>query len=234
MTLYLVVLAHRFGLPVRPAIGLSRLRAMWRYAAGTYLATAIIMVPNLLMPVLVAQRVDPAHAAYYYIASLVASVLGFVPQAVSRSLFAELAAEPAPDPETARAHLLRVLRLTVVGQLPILALLLLCGRPVLGLFSPVYADAYPLLVLLALTGVASSVSFVGSTLLLADGRLRLLCQLSAVSCAVALLGAYLLGGRGLVWVGWSLLAAEGVLAVGYLRVIAGRLRAPRREVTPCG
>jgi O-antigen/teichoic acid export membrane protein len=168
----------------------------------------------------VAHRVDPAHAAYYYIASLLSGVLAFVPQATTRSLFAEA----AHDPGRLREHLARVLQVTAALQVPLLGVLLAAGREVLRLFGPVYQQAYPLLALLALSAALSSVGFVGSTLLLISGRLRLLCQLSAAASAVCLLGAYLLAGRGLVWVGGSVLVAEAVLAIVYTGVIAVALR----------
>jgi O-antigen/teichoic acid export membrane protein len=220
LLLYLLVLRHSFGLRLRLRVSTDRLRAMWRFSAGTYAATMILTMPTLLMPVLVAHRVDPAHAAYYYIASLLSGVLAFVPQATTRSLFAEA----AHDPGRLREHLARVLQVTAALQVPLLAVLLAAGREVLGLFGPVYRQAYPLLALLALSAALSSVGFVGSTLLLISGRLRLLCQLSAAASAVCLLGAYLLAGRGLAWVGGSVLAAEAVLATVYTGVIAVALR----------
>jgi O-antigen/teichoic acid export membrane protein len=220
LPLYVATLRGRFGLPARLTLATDRLRAMWRYSAGNYLATAILMMPTLLMPVLVAQRVDAGHAALYYIASLVASVLAFVPQATCRSFFAEV----THDGKRLHVLLPRVLAVTFGLQVPLLVVMGVAGRPVLRLFGPVYAEAYPLLLVLALVSALSSVGFVGSTLLLISGRVRLLCQLSAVACTISLLGAYLLAGRGLIWVGGALLAGELVLAVAYAAVIGTALR----------
>ncbi|MDT4987529.1 MAG: hypothetical protein QOI74_1623 [Micromonosporaceae bacterium] len=220
LPLYLLLLGGPLGLPPRLTLAGDRLRAMWRYSAGNYLATSILMMPSLLMPVLVAQRVDPGHAALYYISSLIASVLVFVPQATCRSFFAEI----AHDPRRLRADLPMLLTLTIGLQLPLLAAISIAGRPVLALFGAAYVRAYPLLVVLALTSALSSVGFVGSTLLLISGRVRPLCQLSAAACAVSLLGGYLLADRGLIWIGGSTLAGEVILAAGYSVVIAATLR----------
>ncbi len=224
LPLYVLTLRSRFGLPPRLTLATDRLRVMWRYSAGNYVATAILLMPSLLMPVLVAQRVDAGHAALYYIASLIASVLSFVPQATCRSFFAEVAHDGRRLPEL----LPRVLGVTLGLQVPLLAGIAVAGRPVLRLFGPVYTQAYPLLLVLALTSALSSVGFVGSTLLLISGRVRLLCQLSATACAISLLGAYLLAGRGLIWIGGSVLAGEAVLAAGYCAVIGAALRAVHR------
>ncbi|MET0492643.1 MAG: glycosyltransferase [Actinoplanes sp.] len=215
-----VTAARRLGLGAKLALGVERLRAMWRYSAANYMATAILMTPSLLMPVMVAQRVGPREAAEYYIASLLASVLVFVPQATARSFFAEV----SHDGNRLREHLRRVVVVTMALQLPVLALLVLAGRPLLRVFGDDYVNAYPLLVLLALTSALSAVGFIGSTLLLATGRTRLLCQLSAAAYAVSLTGAYLLAGEGLVWIGAALLGGEILLAAGYLRVIVRALR----------
>jgi O-antigen/teichoic acid export membrane protein len=221
LVLYLVVLARSFALPPRLRVSAARLRAMWRYSAGNYLATVVLMMPMLLMPMLVAHRAGAVQAAYYYIASLIAAVQVFVPQATARSFFAEV----TDDPGGLRRLLLRTLGLTAALQLPLLLALVGLGRPLLGLFGAEYQPAYPLLVLLTLTQALSSVGFIGSTLLLLSGRLRLLVQLSVGGCAVSLAGAYLLADRGLVWVGWSLLAGEAILAAGYLHIITAAMRA---------
>jgi O-antigen/teichoic acid export membrane protein len=233
LPLYFVVLRRSFGLRSRLAVSTERVRAMWRYSAGNYLATAILTMPTLLMPAVVAHRLQPAAAAYYYIASLIAGVLLFVPQATARSFFAEV----THDPGRLREHLRRVLRLTAAVQVPLAILLVALGRLVLRLFGPDYVQAYGLLVLLVLTLALSSVGFLGSTLLLATGRIRLLCLLSVVACAFSLGGAYLLMPRGLVWSGWSLLAGEAVLTTGYGYLIArtlGRGAAPAADGRPVG
>jgi O-antigen/teichoic acid export membrane protein len=220
LPLYVSALRDPVGLSPRLTLATDRLRAMWRYSAGNYLATSILMMPSLLMPVLVAQRVDPRHAAFYYIASLIASVLVFVPQATCRSFFAEVAHDAGRLPEA----LPRLIAATLGLQLPLLAVIVVAGRQLLSLFGAVYAQAYPLLLVLALTTALSSVGFVGSTLLLISGRVRPLCLLSALACAVSLLGAYLLAGRGLIWIGGCVLAGEVILAAGYGVVIRAALR----------
>jgi LmbE family N-acetylglucosaminyl deacetylase/O-antigen/teichoic acid export membrane protein len=221
LLLYLVVLERRFGLPSRPRIDRVRLGEMWRYSAGNYLATAILMTPTLIMPVLIAQRVDAEHAAYFYIASLLASVLVFVPQAAARSFFADAAAQHGAG---LRASLARVIRIVAIAEVPALLALIALGHVGLGLFGPSYTAAYPVLVLLGVTSALTSVGYVGSTVLMIAGRLRLLCGLSAVAGTTSVAGAYLFVGHGLVWAGWSLLTGELILAGSYVVVIRSVLR----------
>ncbi|MFC7527332.1 glycosyltransferase [Actinoplanes sp. GCM10030250] len=227
LPVYLISLC-RMGLAPRFAASRSRLREMWRYAAGNYVATAILITPGLLMPVLVAARLGPVSAAHYYIASLVANVLLFVPQALGRSLFAEL----AHDPAGARQHVKRVLRLSAVTQVPMLAVMVLLGRPLLGLFGGPYTEGYPLLILVASAAALSSVGYVGSTLLLATGQIRLLCLLSVGAYSTCVVAALMLAGRGVNAIGAALLAGEVLLALGYLPILARALRDPANTPKP--
>jgi O-antigen/teichoic acid export membrane protein len=224
LVVYLVALRRVIGRPARLRMRRDRLAAMWRYSAWNYLATIILMLPALLMPILVTERVDPASAGLYYVASLLAGTLAFVPQATSRSFFAEAERDRAGM----RASLGRVVRLTLAVEVPLLLALLLCGRFGLSLFGAAYTAAYPLLVILAITQALTSIGYVGSTVLMVLGRLRLLCLLSAAASAAALLGAYLLLGRGLIWAGWSLLIGEVILAAIYLLLIRSVLDAQAR------
>lgn len=221
LVVYLLALRRVLGRPVRLRLRRDRLVAMWRYSAWNYLATVILMLPALLMPILVIEWVDPVSAGYYYVASLLAGTLAFVPQATSRSFFAEA----ERDRSRMRASLGRVVRLTVAVETPLLLALLLGGRFGLSLFGTEYTAAYPLLAVLTVTQALTSVGYVGSTVLMVLGRLRLLCALSAAASAAALLGAYLLVGRGLIWAGWSLLIGEVILAAIYLLLIRSVLDA---------
>ncbi|MGW4945530.1 lipopolysaccharide biosynthesis protein [Actinoplanes sp. NPDC004185] len=225
LVVYLFALRRVLGLPSRLRLRRDRLAAMWRYSAWNYLATVILMLPALLMPILVAEQAGPAAAAYYYVAALLAGTLAFVPQATSRSFFAEA----ERDRTRMRTSLGRVVRLTLAVELPMLLGLLLGGHFALSLFGRQYAAAYPLLVVLAVTQALTSVGYVGSTVLMVLGRLRLLCALSAAASAAALLGAYLLVGRGLIWAGWSLLIGEVILAAIYLLLIRSVLAASARS-----
>lgn len=214
----LVVLSRTYRL--RAAGSGQRLRAMWGYSIGTYLSTIILMLPTLLMPALVTQRTGAEQAAQFYIASLVAGVLLFVPQATGRGLFAEAQA----DGGRVGAHLPRVLRVITLTQVPLLVLLIAAGWPLLRVFGEVYADAYPVLVLLAVANALNSVGFVGSTLLLVSGRTRLLCALSGAAYAISVIGGYVVAPHGLLWIAGALVAGEVVLATGYAWVIRTALR----------
>lgn len=216
LLVYLVVLQRELGLKTRLRLDRARIATMWRYSAGNYVATVLLLLPPLVMPNLVTSTLGPEQAAYYYIASLIAGVLTFVPQATARSFFAQASVDPAG----LHGSLRRVLLLTAGAQVPALLVIIAAGPFVLALFGPAYAHAYPLLVVLSVGAALASVGFVGNTLMLIAGRLRMMCALTGAAALVIVGGAYAFGDRGLLWIGGCLLAGELLLCVTYTPVIA--------------
>ena len=215
LVIYLVVLQRELGLRTRLRLDTARIAMMWRYSAGNYVATVLLLLPPLVMPNLVTHSLGPEQAAYYYIASLVAGVLTFVPQATARSLFAQASVDPAG----LHGSLRRVVLLTAGAQAPALLAIIAAGPFVLGLFGPAYAQAYPLLVVLSVGAALASVGFVGNTLMLITGRLRMMCVLTGAAAVVIVGGASAFGDRGLMWIGGSLFAGELLLCLTYTPVI---------------
>ena len=219
---YVVVLRRRFGIRTRLRWSRARLAVMWRFSAATYLAVMLSSLPMLVMPVLVSQRLDPARAAYFFVAFMLSAVVAVVPQATTRSLFAEGAAD--------RAGLARSLRRALLGtaaaQLPLMAVVLAGGDLVLGAFGPGYPSAYPLLALLCLATVFGATNQIGTTVLALSGRLRSLCALSAVFCTVVIGASWVGLSHGLTFVGVAWLAGEGACASMYIPIILRALRRP--------
>ena len=222
-----VILSRRLGLRLRPRVDRSRLQAMWRFSAGNYAALTISGMPIFLLPVLVSNGLGPARAALWFLAALISGMLTSIPQATTQSFYAEITAEPG----AVRSHLVKVLRLTLLYEIPGLAALLIVGWPLLALFGGHYTDAYPVLVLLSLAGAVASVGYVGRTILLAAGRLRLLTGYSATFCVLVLAFCWAAEPGGLVAVAGAWLLAEVLTSLLYARVVlrclaGGRLPCP--------
>jgi O-antigen/teichoic acid export membrane protein len=223
-----VVALHRnLGLGLQPRVDRERLRSMWRFSAGNYVALTISGIPVFLLPVIVANGLGPAQAALWFIAALISGLLTSIPQATTQSFYAELAA----DPDVTREHLLKVLRLTVLYEVPGLVALLLVGWPILALFGGSYTDAYPVLALLSAAGAVASAGYVGRTLLLAAGRLRLLTAYSTVFCVLVFVSCGLVLSHGIVAVAVAWLVAEVLTSLLYVDVIRRTLRDGRLPVT---
>ena len=83
---------------------------------------------------------------------------------------------------------------------------------------------------LLISAALATVGFLGNALMLIVGRLAVMCAVTGVAAVVAVGGAYVFAGRGLLWIGGSLLAGELVLCTVYLPLIASISRPARKVI----
>ena len=219
---------------MRARISGARLRSMWRFSAGNYVALTVSGLPVFVLPILVANTLGTAEAALWFMAALISGLLTSIPQATTQSFYAELTAHP----ESTREQLIKVLRVTVMYDAVGLAGLLALGWPALALFGGSYTDAYPTLALLSVAGAVASIGYVGRTLLLASGRLRVLTAYSTVFCVLVLACTALALSHGIVAAGVAWLVGESLASLPYVNLIRVALRegslpseGPRSSVT---
>ncbi|WP_327066252.1 polysaccharide pyruvyl transferase family protein [Kitasatospora sp. NBC_01302] len=218
-------LRRRIGL--RPALrgGGTRLREQLGFSAGSYLSSLLNLLPLLVLPLLVLQRLGTAAAAYYFVAFQVANLANAVSFAVCESMFAEISADESRFGPVLR----RSVRLIALVQLPGAVLLAAGSGLLLRLFGGAYpARAQSLLVVLAVGTTAVALNTVGSFVLKLVRRMAPLIWSNVVYAVVTIGLAALWAGRGLVWFGcaWGL----GNLASGLYAVLAlYRTRLPGRR-----
>jgi O-antigen/teichoic acid export membrane protein len=217
------------GVRLTPTFEVATFRRMWRFSGGSFLAMSMSNAPSLALPLVVGIGLGARSAAVWYIAVLISGALAAVPQATAQSFFAVLVDEPGQ----AREHLAKTVRLTLAYQLIGLAGMVLLGRWVLHLFGGVYETGYGVLMLLSVASVIGSMGFVGRTLLLAAGRIRVLTGCCAVLLVSVMSGAIVGLRFGLVAIGVAWLAGEIVTAVVYAVVALRELRSwPAAAVDP--
>ncbi|MEV7596903.1 polysaccharide pyruvyl transferase family protein [Kitasatospora sp. NPDC089797] len=208
-------LRRRIGL--RPTVlgGGTRLREHLGFSAGSYLSSLLNLVPLLVLPLLVLQRLGAEAAAYYFVAFQIANLANAVPFAVCESMFAEVSADESRLVPVLR----RSARLIVLLQLPAAVALAAGSGLLLRLFGGSYpARAQGLLVVLAVGTGAVALNTVGSFALKLVRRMAPLVWSNVVYAVVTVGLAAAWAGRGLIWFGyaWGL----GNLASGLIAVLA--------------
>lgn len=127
------------------------------YSLGNYVAGALNFVPSAVLPLLIAQFLSSAAAAYFYIAMMIANLLYAIPMTVTQSLFAE-----GSHNETGlHTHVKKAARLLALGLVPSILLLVISAPFLLALFGKTYADNGALfLQLLAIAAVPIGINYV--------------------------------------------------------------------------
>lgn len=202
----LLVLVCKYG--YRPRLtGFGRqIWSMRESLTGNYVISVGDQVTLYAIPVLVALRVSPEAAGWFYVAWKIGGFYAVFASAVGTSTFAEGSHRP---------H--RVLPLALAGMkmiLPFIALgavvTIIAGRLVLNVFGPGYADhAYTLLVLLSLAAFPDAVVTIYRGVLRVHKRYRTAAAMCwAISVARLALTALALSRWGIAGAGWAWLATQ--------------------------
>lgn len=189
---------------------------LWRVSWFTNITYTLETGTRQGVLLLVGLATGAVGAGQYRVASQLSQALARVSEMFSRAAFAEMTRADDGRPGHELGRLLRQsTRLTVVAGLLVAVLLIVAGRPALGLLAgPGYADSYPVLLLLGFAAVLDLAGASFEPALVARGLAGLAFWIRAATALCLLAGlAVLLPGLGTVGAG---LAVLGSSAVGLL------------------
>jgi O-antigen/teichoic acid export membrane protein len=222
-SLVLMTTALRWRPSVRKPLGM--LRPLLRFSGANYAGNVLNLLPPLVVPLIVLDRLGASSAAYYFVGFQVATLLYATAYAVEQTFLAEGSQADADWPELRR----RSLRVLMALCLPACLVLVAAARWVLLAFGTGYSQhGTASLTLLAVAAIPIAADNWLWTVLRLSGRLRLL-VVSNGTYAVAICGlAWLLAPHGLAALAaaWP---AGGLLAAAV--AAAGRRPRPRHRRT---
>lgn len=174
------------------------IKPLLRFSAASYLANNLNLLPTLVLPLIVLDRLGPSSAAYYFVAFQVSTLLYSAAFAVEQAFLAEGGYVAG---KLSAPLLRRSLRVLMALCLPACALLMLAAPRLLLAFGAAYRQhgTLPLIVLAAAAPPLAINNWLQAVLRLL-GRLRAL-MISAAVQAIAICG--------LAWI----LAPHGAAAV---------------------
>lgn len=201
-----LVLVRLYG--YRPRLtGFSRqLWSMRESLAGNYVISVGDQVTLYAIPVIVALKVSPEAAGWFYVAWKIGGFYAVFASAVGTSTFAEGSHRPHRALALAWAGMKMILPLIALGA----AVTIFAGRLVLHVFGAQYAaHAYTLLVLLSLGAFPDAVVTIYRGVLRVRKRYRTAAAICwAISISRLALTALALGWWGIVGAGWAWLATQ--------------------------
>ncbi len=209
------------GYRPRPHFSRSRLRVMFAFGLGNWVASLIGGAGGLLLPLLVINTVagNAAElAAVYYAVTVMAGILLLIPQATMTSLYAEASQRNADRTRDER----RAIALSIVLLLPGILGVWLFASSLLGLFKLAqYAGLGTLpLQILSLTSIPAFLNSVfGTRVRVRKEVIPLIVSAAIGSGATLVLGYYLLLLYGLVGLAIAVVVGQAA-ATPYLLVVA--------------
>jgi O-antigen/teichoic acid export membrane protein len=126
----------RLGYKPKMDVDKKIIRQTAKFSFMNYLAGTIGMLPTLIIPIWILNRLGAKEAAYYYMASMIMALLGIIPSGITRSLFAEGSHN--------QKHMKALIKKAVIGVvvlvIPAIIITIIFGGTVLTLFGESYSE----------------------------------------------------------------------------------------------
>lgn len=139
-----------FFFKYRFEIDFKLVKEMFEFSFGNYISSVLGLLPSLLLPLIIANRIGASETAYFYVAWMIAGLLFFIPSAVSSSLLLEGSySNHDLHEKTKKAY-----RFSYLLLIPGIILILLLGKWLLLLFGKQYStEGLVMLQILALSSI---------------------------------------------------------------------------------
>jgi O-antigen/teichoic acid export membrane protein len=123
-------------------IDLEFIKESCKFSLGTFLSHLLIEAPTLLLPIMILHLLGQEQAAKYYIAMNIGNLALIVPHALSFSLFIE-----GSHGQPLKENIIKSCSTSYLLLIPIVIIIGLGGKHILGFINKAYIEAYFLLLL---------------------------------------------------------------------------------------
>jgi O-antigen/teichoic acid export membrane protein len=197
------------------------IKPVLRFSGANYLGNVFNLLPTLVVPLIVLNKLGPTMEAFYYVAFQLALLLYTATSAVEQAFLAE----GASNGKMSNAVLMRSLRILLVFCIPAFLVILLFGHFALLAFGAKYAaNAGGALIALAAAVLPIAADNWFLTVLRLSNRLHAIVWSNGIYGAVVIGLAWVLAPHGLtaVSLSWPIGASAGALVAGVPAIAAIR------------
>jgi O-antigen/teichoic acid export membrane protein len=197
---------YRPGLKINQTV----LRKVVHYSFGNYAGNLFTILPTIIVPIIILNKLGAAPAGYYYLAFMMANILFAISYAVAQSLFAEGSYEEVELWSLIKRTSIFLAILIIPASLILAGL----GPLVLNIFGKTYGEhSAKVIIILASAGPLMAACALGTVIMRITNHIRAIVLInffySLMICGLALLWAH----RGLAWIAGAWLIGQGITAV---------------------
>lgn len=193
----LIILVKRFS--YKPVFALNKevFKKVFNYSFINYISSFFSTLPNLLLPIIIINKLGPAESGYFFMCFMIINLLYTVSSSVAQSLFAE----GSYGEDLLLKLLKRSLKILFYILIPGSLFLAFVGPYILGFFGEAYKiGGSKVILILALSSPIISMYNLGSTLLKIRNQMYSVITIN-IFYALSICGlSYLYASRGLQWV----------------------------------
>lgn len=207
------ILHSKYNYSFKLSFNKEIIRNISKYSFLNYLVVIINMLPSLILPILIINKINAQESAYYYIAFMIANLLYIIPLATSQMLFVE----GSYDNKKLYLNLIKVFKIMGVLLFPSIIILFFLGNYILLAFGKSYSsESLLFLRLLLISSVFLSGNYILSAILKVKNRLFELIAINATGTVMIIILSYLLINQRLYGIGLANIVSQAALLVVYL------------------
>lgn len=204
--LCLVLISRLYHIHFKPSFDKAILVRVRKFALGNYASGIIGSLPNMLLPIIITNRISPEQTAYFYMPNMIAGLLSMIPSSISRSYFTESSSS------NSALSIKKPLMLSYTILLPVILFFSVFGRTILSVFGKSYSsEGFYLLSILCFSTQIATVNFFLNYLLIIEHKLKEVIRNQAISSVVYLLVIITWSGIGINIIGISQVISQTVM-----------------------
>lgn len=187
----------------QPAVTINSaiIRETARFTFGNYIAGFLSGLPQLILPIIITNKLGAHESAYFYMSFMIANLIYIIPQSATKSLFAE----SSHTELELMVHVKKSIRITALILIPAVLIGLIAGKYILLVFGKDYSvEGLRFLQILLVSSVFMTIKSIGTAVLNVQHRLKAL-LFNNIIFVVSILGLsvvfmpYGLEGIGYAW-----------------------------------
>jgi len=203
----LMILLLHFKIRPSISVNFSLVKKTSVYSFANYIVYFMLNMSSLILPVIILNVLSAKYTAYYYVASMIQSILLVIPLATAQVLLTEGSYNEAE----LKKHVKKALAMILVTLIPATAIIVFGGNIVLQFFGKTYAtEAFQFLQLYSISTIFTALLLISNAIMKVKQQMKSLVILNVVLTVFTLWLPYAFISGRLVGIGWGLILGQAI------------------------
>ena len=196
----LVILIFNFKIRPSISVNVSLIKETSAYSFANYMVGFMFNMPSLVLPVIILNVLSAKYAAYYYVASMIQSILLIIPLATAQSLLTE----GSYNETELKKHVKKAIVTILVILVPATAIIVFGGNILLQFFGKSYAtEAFQFLQLYSVSTIFTALLLISNAIMNVKHQIKSLVISNVIVAVLTLWLSYAFISGKLVGIGWG-------------------------------
>ena len=203
----LMILLLHFKIRPSISVNIPLIRETTMYSFANYIVDFTLYTPSLVLTIIILNILSAKYAAYFYVASMIQSILLVIPAATAQALLTE----GAYNETELKNHIKKAITTILVILLPATAIIVFGGNIILQFFGKTYAtEAFEFLQLYSISTIFTALLLIANTIMNVKHKIKALVILNIVAAVLTLWLSYAFISGKLVGIGWGLILGQAI------------------------